>query len=361
MKPTTHFDFCIMGAGIAGLSMAGKLIDCGASVCLIDTGDIASGASGTPLGMANPATGRYGNKVWNAEECLKSITADLELVQDSTSDSFFKNTGILRPAQDEKMAERMKENSTDGWPEGWCSWLDQKEIHEINPELNCVQGGMWLPKGITVNVGKFLNNKARYLEQKGLVLQAKATYSIDLDSSPFAISIGNEKISAEHIIYATGDKTAATEPWDFLPLHPVKGQIAVFETPKAADFDYSISALGYIASISKNRFVAGSTYEHNFDHDQPDEDGLKYLVKRLGKVYPSLFEEAVLVNQWAGVRATTQNRKPFLGSHPEIDRIYVFTGLGSKGLMYSNYMSTLLADHIIEDHSLPKEISVARL
>lgn len=360
MNSKTYFDFCILGAGIAGFSIAGKLIERGASVCLIDTGDIASGASGTPLAMANPATGRYGNKVWNAEKCLNSITNDLELIQASSSDKFFKKTGILRPAQDEKMASRMKENSTDGWPEGWCTWLDKNEIHEINPELNCVQGGMWLPKGLTVNVVKYLKNKARYLQQKGLVLYTYATYSIGLDSSPFTISLDKGKISTEHIIYATGDKTSISEPWKYLPIHPVKGQIAIFESSKAEEFDYSISALGYIASISKNRFVAGSTYEHNFDHSNPDEEGLEYLIKRLGKVYPALFKGAVLLDQWAGVRASTPNKKPILGSHSQINKLYVFSGLGSKGMMYGNYMSSLLLDHILYGTKLPQEISVTR-
>lgn len=361
MSSSAHFDFCVLGGGIAGLSVAGKLLDRGKSVCLIDTGDIASGASGTPLGMVNPATGRYGTPVWNAEKCLTSIADDLQFIQNQTPVQFYKKTGILRPAQDQKMASRMKDNADRSmWPEGWCNWLDQEEIHEINHELNCVEGGMWLPKGLTVNVELYLRNKSEYLKQNGLKLFTHANYSVNYNKDPFKVSLGHKDLFTKHLICATGSETNTLEPWKLLPIHPVKGQLAVFESPKAGDFEYSISALGYIASISKTRFIAGSTYEHHFTDAEPDEEGLEYLINRLSKVYPPLFSDATLVRQWAGVRATTQNRKPILGSHPEIENLFVLSGLGSKGLMYGNYLSSILTDHMLEGTALPKEISVRR-
>lgn len=361
MSSPAHFDFCVLGGGIAGLSIAEKLLERGASVCLLDIGDIASGASGTPLGMVNPATGRYGTPVWNAEACLTSIANDLQYIQEKTPVQFYKKTGILRPAQDTKMAERMKENALQSdWPKGWCQWLDKDEIHSLNPDLNCVDGGMWLPKGLTVNVELYLRTKSDHLRKQGLKLFANAEYSVNYNEAPYKVSLRNEEFYAGHLIFAAGYETKTLEPWSFLPLHQVKGQLAVFESPKAGDFEYSISALGYIASISKNRFIAGSTYEHHFDHTEPDKEGLEYLVQRLGKVYPSLFKDAVLVDQWAGVRASTPNRKPIIGSHPELEHVHVFTGLGSKGLMYGNYFSSLLADNILDGTLLPDEASVTR-
>ncbi|MEX0723400.1 MAG: FAD-dependent oxidoreductase [Gracilimonas sp.] len=362
MSSPTHFDFCVLGAGLAGLSISDKLIQGEASVCIIDTGDIASGASGTPLGLVNPATGRFGTKTWRAEECYSDISADLEKVQAQSPVQFYKKTGILRPAQDQKMASRMKENAEQqDWPEGWCTWLDKDEIKSINAGLHCVEGGMWLPKGLTVNSGLYLKSKTDLLKSQGLKVYTNAPYKIEEYQSPFKISLKDEKIQANCIIYATGIETKNLNPWKFLPFNPIKGQLAVFDTPKAGDFDYSISALGYIASISKTRFIAGSTYEHDFDHEKPDEEGAKYLAQRLGKVYPALFKEATLVDQWAGVRASSPNRKPFLGSHPKNDKMFVFAGLGSKGLMYSGYLGDLLASNILDSKPLPKEVAIDRI
>ena len=78
-------------------------------------------------------------------------------------------------------------------------------------------------------------------------------------------------------------------------------------------------------------------------------------------VYPSLFEEAKLIDQWAGVRASTPNKKPILGAHPEIENMFVFAGLGSKGLLYSVYLGKALSDYILHGSAIPKEVSVNRL
>lgn len=363
MKLPHNFDFCIIGGGLAGLAVADKLLEQQASVCLIDTGDIASGASGTPLGLVNPATGRYGTKAWRAEVCYNAITSDLEQIQAQTDEVFYKSTGILRPAQDEKMARRMKENSEQqNWPDGWCKWLEKDDVENINPDLRCVDGGIWLPKGLTVNVELYLKAKAQILREKGLQVFANVDYEIQESCKHFECVLSNgSKFGAAHLIHTSGFDTKKSAYWNFLPLIAVKGQVAIFESPVAAEFDYSISALGYMASISNQKFVAGSTYEHHFEHREPDNEGLKYLINRLGKVYPKLFSEAVLINQWAGVRASTPNRMPLLGQHPDHENIYVFAGLGSKGMLYSNYLADFLVQHIFEDKTLPEEVSLARL
>ncbi len=363
MSHSTYFDFCVLGAGLAGISISKALIDQGASVCLIDVGEIASGASGTPLGLVNPATGRFGNKVWQAEKSLESITQDLIETQENTPVRFYDKTGILRPAQDEKMATKMKENVvSQDWPEGWCEWLDKSEIESINSDLNCVKGGMWLPHGLTVNVPVYLKTKADSLFNEGLRIVTNADYSIQEKKSNYTLQFsGGNEIQTKALIFTAGYRTSGSSYWEFLPLHQIKGQVAIYESSLAKEFNYSISALGYIASISSSRFVVGSTYEHEFEHVEPDIEGLDYLVNRMSKVYPRLFKESDLVEQWAGVRASAPNRKPFLGRHPEKENMYVFAGLGSKGLLYSSYMSGLLADFIIKGEEIPRIISIDRI
>lgn len=92
------YDFCILGAGIAGLSLADVLAERAYSVIVLEKDDIASGASGTPGGLVNPATGRKGKKTWKAEPCYTTIHQNLEKVQKFSFHSFFRKNGLLRPA-----------------------------------------------------------------------------------------------------------------------------------------------------------------------------------------------------------------------------------------------------------------------
>lgn len=357
------FDFCVLGAGLAGLSISKHLSEQGASVCLIDTGEVASGASGTPLGLVNPATGRYGTKAWRAEECHQAVYEDLSEIQKHTPIRLFDKTGILRPAQDEEMAERMYDNyEKNEWPDDWCHWLDKKEVLDINPELNCVGGGMWLPHGLTVNVPAYLKSKADFLATQGLDIKLNAEYEIHESGDHIELEFRqSESVRTNSVIFTAGYQTSESDYWDFLPLHAIKGQVAIFESPETREFDYSLSALGYIASISDHRFVAGSTYEHHFENLEPDIEGLEYLTERLGGVYPSLFKKAKLVDQWAGVRASTPNKKPIIGAHPEKQNMFVFAGLASKGLLYSVYLGKALSEYILHGSAIPKEVSINRV
>src|SRR5699024_8464651 len=121
------------------------------------------------------------------------------------------------------------------------------------------------------------------------------------------------------------------------------------------------SSMGYIARLGNaDKFVQGSTYEHGFDNLQTDENGEKYLRSRTEKVLPDLAKNAKLIKQWAGARINTPDRKPVLGKHPEIEGLYVFTGLGSKGLMYGKFLAEHYADHLKNGSPLFPEVSIKR-
>ncbi len=108
------------------------------------------------------------------------------------------------------MATKMEENVTSqDWPEGWCQWLDKSDIHSINPDINCVKGGMWLPHGLTVNVPTYLKAKAEFLSKEGLKIITKAEYSIQEKGSNFKLRFsGGDEIQAHALIYTAGYETS---------------------------------------------------------------------------------------------------------------------------------------------------------
>lgn len=359
---TKHFDYCILGAGLAGISLAHELSKDNATVCLIDPNGIASGASGTPLGLVNPATGRYATLTWKAVECYSAVLENLHQVQKESPVQFFKKTGVLRPALDRKIASRMKENfdSTE-WPAGWAEWLDEKEIKDFHKGINCVGGGIWLPEGLTVDISCFLNEFVRILTLNNVKTYFGKNYSISKKEENWEISLSNqEKFLAEKIVFTTGSSNNELDFWKDIPLHPIKGQLVVLEASSSLSFQHAVSALGYIASLSTRKFVIGSTYEHNFEDETINVKGLEYLLTRFEKVLPDLRKNSNVISQWAGIRASTPNRMPILGKHPNKENLYIFAGLSSKGLLYSAYLSRKIKDYLLFDEPLPAEVDISR-
>ncbi|MEL7834478.1 FAD-binding oxidoreductase [Fodinibius sp. Rm-B-1B1-1] len=356
-------DFCILGGGIAGLSLADALHEHDIESIVIEQNEIGSGASGTPGGLVNPATGRRAKKTWKAEHCYEAIASNLEKIQAFSDQPFYHNNGLLRPALLEKMAHKMKEQYEETtWPDGWCQWKTKNEIQEIHPGINCVNGGLWLPIGITVDVGAYMQAYGHFLEDLGInIFCGERPYPISGDDC-WIIELEEITVKADHLVFATGHTIATSPFWDWLPVNLIKGQVAKFQKESSPlSFSHSISSLGYIArSDDENTFIQGSTYEHDFTDVQPDDQGEAYLRKRMKRTLPQLEEESTIIDQWAGVRTSTPNYKPILGKHPAYNNLHLFSGLGSKGLLFGKFLAEHYADHLINGTSLYPEIDINR-
>lgn len=361
MNRVQNYDYLILGAGLAGVSVADKLLKRNKSVLLIDKQGIGFGASGTPLGLVNPATGRFATLSENAELLYDGIFKKLSEVQEVNPNHFFKKSGVLRPATDAKIAEKMRsnyENTT--WPSDWCKWLDEKEIRDLEPQIKCVEGGLWLPIGISVNVKEYLLTYVSNLKKKGLETNFDGDLSIEKSLSDWSVRNNEFQFSAANLIVTSGYESSLFPFWKELKIHAVKGELAVYEHNNDFPFDFAVSALGYISSIDKKRFVIGSTYDHRFEDLNPTEKGLNYLETRCAAVLPDLLKSAKLIERWSGVRASTPNRKPIIGMHPKDNSVSIFAGLGSKGLLYSEYYAGKLVRHLLEDEKIEKEYSVTK-
>lgn len=356
-------DFCILGAGLAGLSLADTLGDHDLSSIVIEKNALASGASGTPGGLVNPATGRRAKKSWKAVPCYNAIAKNLEKVQATRDKIFYLNNGLLRPALLEKMARKMKkQHEQTTWPDGWCQWKSEGEIKEIHPGIECVDGGLWLPIGLTVDVSKYIHAYAQYLMDDGIQILSKRQPRQIHHDKQWHIELGDSTVFAKYLVFATGHHTTESDYWNWLPINLIKGQVAKFKSQQGPlSFSHSISSLGYIARLDEDdTFVQGSTYEHDFEHLNPDQGGEDYLRKRMRRTLPQLEEESTVVDQWAGVRTSTPNYKPILGEHPKYKNLHVFTGLGSKGLLYGKFLAKHYADHFVKGTKLYPEVSISR-
>ncbi len=358
---TDTADAIILGGGLAGLSTAKELLSRNLKVCLADPVGISSGASGVPIGLANYATGRHAKLSWEAGKCMDALIGNLNEVQSRSAVHFWRQNGVLRPALDEKIAEKTLENykSTD-WPESATArWLSSEELKALNPHVPSEFGAIWLEKACTVIPALYLQSMREMLLSKGLIL-VEENYELTENSGWYLSSSSDKKVQAPLLIDCTGQHTQTAGLTYQLKLHPIKGQLLLFRRQAPIPFNHSLSALGYIGHMDQKYFAVGSTYEHHFEDLSITEDGKERLMNKINQICPMLLEDAELVEHWSGIRASTPNRLPIAGKHPEHDRIYIFKGLGSKGLLFSAHISALLADHILDQIPLPEAIGIQR-
>ena len=346
----------VIGAGLAGLSVADELLNMGADVTLIDKGNPGSGASGTPAALLNPATGRRANMAWNATETVPFTLSLLEKVQQYSSHIFFEQSGVMRPAADRKMAGKMKESFGETlWPDDWVSWLDVNEIKKTIPGVHCADGGLMVHIGATINTPLFLEQWLNLLIDNGLTyFQNRSIHSIkELESSGFHF---------DFVVWATGSALTDSDDWKHIPFHNVKGQTITLRFQSPLNLPCSISNLGYFAYLnsSPHSLTIGSTYEHSFEQNEPDEKAASKLMQKFTKTFPENKVPAIETGLWAGIRVNVPDRKPVAGIHPQHKNHFVIGALASKGLLHAPWLGMKLAGLIAGDDTIPSEVSADR-
>lgn len=364
MSENTNFDVAIIGAGIAGLSVADALLRRGYNCAIFDRNGPGTGASGAPRVLINPATGRRAKMSWRAPEALSIANDLINRVASYTDTPFFEAGGVIRPAVTEKLAKDFNRSPEKyDWPGGWIEWLDEETFADRFPEFDVHNGGLYIRKGYTLKGDLYLNALSDYLISEDLEIFYNNRVSYYQANNRWKVKLSDSKnISADRIICCGGHLMKSDPVWAGLKLHNIKGQTATFHFPKPLPLKASVSSLGYMAFMKcePDKLVVGSTYEHHPEYDEPDEYGLEYLTKKLETTFPGRAEMALEVAQWAGYRTTVPDKNPVIGPHPDEQGLYIVGALGSKGMSLGPYLGDLLAEFIASGAEIPSEVSIGR-
>jgi len=99
----------------------------------------------------------------------------------------------------------------------------------------------------------------------------------------------------------------------------------------------------FILPVGNDCFKVGATYNWTDKTNIPTEEGKQELLLELKTIIQCDFE---VVDHFAGVRPTVNDRRPLLGEHPKHKNIYVLNGLGTRGVFLGPSMAKMLFDYI---------------
>ncbi len=140
-----------------------------------------------------------------------------------------------------------------------------------------------------------------------------------------------------------------------MPIKSNKGEIIDFEMN--FDMENVLNRNGNIVPLKKGIFKLGATFDRDFKTIYPTEEGLSELKVKLDAVLNASYS---ITNHYAGIRPTTIDRRPILGSHPDHTNMFIFNGMGTKGVTLSPYFSKQLVDFILSNKILPKMVDISR-
>ena len=348
------YDVVIAGAGLAGASAA-LALSREHSVAVLDAEGPAAGASGASAGIVNPFMGRKAKPVWRRTEALDALDA---LLDDAQASAFLHRSGVLRPAAEARQAEAFTARAVE-YPTA-LAWLSPPACAERWPDVAAPHGALFVCRGGHVEIPALVRAVLRAAETRGAVRNdGWRLQSWRVGGEGLIAITDHGDLGCRHLLLALGDGARAIPALDALPLHRVKGQTLRLARPTALPADLpAIAGRGYVVPSSAS-VIVGATFEHGFTSTAPDPARDAELQARAAHLVPTLADAEVLDRQ-AGVRITvpatvSPGRLPLVGPLPGHPGVWVFTGLGAKGLLTAPLLAPELADALTTGR-LPPEV-----
>ena len=353
---TDRRDVIIVGGGIIGCLTAYLLAREGLKVTIIEADSVGSHASGFAFGGLGPLEGAgipdplLGFSVWCLERHA-SLAPELE--EASGVDTQFHLRDRLILAFDDSEVRRAKEEIA--WQKDvkgfHVEWLDQSDVLKVEPRTNPECLGASYAQGTgAIEAYRYNLAAAQAAEKFGAeFLLRRVTGLLSQGGRCTGVTLETGQLEAGAVVLAAGPWSQQVSDWCGvkLPVSPLKGQVVRLQLttdPMRASLNYDGS---YAASKPDGLIWAGTTEEDaGFDENITTQARDKILGDLL-KMAPSL-ADAELVQQTACLRPISADGLPIVGKVPGWENLYVGTGSGRKGILWSTGMCHGLADLMVK-------------
>ena len=344
------YDYFIVGQGIAGTLIANELIKQNKRILVFDQNDAFS-SSKIAAGIINPITGRRFVKSWKIDELLSFANALYADLEGFLKTKIITNRQIVRVLQNPGEENTWLNRSID--PE-YLPYLSHEDLSgNYKTKIKNAYSYLYLTKAAQVDFPTILK------EFRAFLLENNRIVSESFDYNQLNINITEltyKAFKSKSIIFCEGAKAINNIWFNYLPFNLAKGERFIISSQDLKLSDLLKHKLMF-APICKDQYWVGSSNEWGFNDDLPSEKSKKYLLKG---VEESLNVDFDIVNHNAAIRPTVKDRRPFLGRHPKFSNLIIFNGMGTKGASLAPYFANELANHLIFDAPLSKEVDIER-
>jgi glycine/D-amino acid oxidase-like deaminating enzyme len=157
------------------------------------------------------------------------------------------------------------------------------------------------------------------------------------------------------VIFCEGFHGMNNPLWSCLNFLPAKGELLKIQTVQA-DPSFILNKNGFLLPIGQNAYKVGATYRWDEFGPEPTVSGYEELKDKLAQFQLSDYIE---IEKLVGIRPATQDRRPFVGMHPE-KPVGIFNGFGSKGVSLIPYFANEFVSELQGKKMVHPDASIRR-
>ncbi|MFT4057981.1 MAG: bifunctional tRNA (5-methylaminomethyl-2-thiouridine)(34)-methyltransferase MnmD/FAD-dependent 5-carboxymethylaminomethyl-2-thiouridine(34) oxidoreductase MnmC [Legionella sp.] len=369
----------IIGAGLAGCFTAHALAKRGWQITLIDEHDrVGMGASANQQAVLFPKLSAYTSP-------LTQLMLSAFLYARTAYESILKQADIGELNGSLLLAHNKKEQLAQASLFEWLQYYPSLGVL-VSPEQASKLSGLPLEEsGLFIPFSGWINSPAlcQFLvncEAISLVTNTK------VEQLHYDKQWQVNDWETEVLILANGYQITSFKEAEYLPIKPIRGQMTtITSTHESSLLKVPLFAVGHVLPQQQGVHRLGATYElKTAESSIKHQDDLLNLAK-LQQLVPAVSWSEEIIEQWAGVRATTTDYLPIVGrivnasqfrkvyaglesnskrwiaqAGPYYPGLYACTGFGSRGLTTIPLCAEWLASLINQEVSfLPRNLQQA--
>lgn len=341
-------DFLVVGQGIAGTTLSYNILN-RHKTCHVVSDDISISSSYISAGVINPVTGRRIVKSWMIDELLESARKTYQGFAELLGENFVTSREITKLLSDVD-EENLWLRKMDELPDFLAFDDDSEKYRQYFKDFRSVGK---IKNALVVDIKKLLVKWEQFLQSRNLLIKVRIRPE-ELVSESEGIRFGGNLYN--YVIFADGHSGISGYFFDFLPYKNAKGEVLHI---RSGEYNLQEMIKGTSGLIPEgDTYWVGSNYEWDSKTELPSKPNYDRILKRFQQMTDISFE---FVSHSAGMRACSEDRRPYLGRHPEHSRFWIMNGLGTKGMSLAPYFSIHLLDHILLNAPLMHEVNIARI
>jgi glycine oxidase len=313
-------DFLIIGAGVIGLSTAYELSLSGASVTLIDRGQVGRESSWAGAGILSALLPwDYPLSVNRLTSLGAQVYPQWVVALEATSGLKveFEVSGLqVRPPFEIALA---------------LDWCEKNDVRaEITAEKN-----LWLPEVAQVRPPRLIAALKQTLLNRGVEIREGVEalgLAVHRDHVS-GVSTKTGQITASQYVLTSGAwlNTLLNNNNIFSCMHPVRGQMLLFKAEPGTLKNIIYSQGKYVVPRRDGHILVGSTVEQT-GFDQRTTDAAKAELRAAGAAMFAPLAQLQPVGHWSGLRPGSKDNIPMIARHPEWENCYINAGHFRYGL-----------------------------
>lgn len=337
-----------MGMGLSGAALALRLEKMGKDFVIFD--DASQSSSKVAGGIMNPVILKRFSLAWKADSQLSFAKSFYKQQEKLLETTFLIPLDIFR-----KFSSVEEQNN---WFEALdkpflAPFLDEKLYSELNPAIPSEFSFGKVLQTAKLDTNAFLDKVSDHFILQNKLKRSRFEYA-DLKISAEAIKYNG--ITSKNVIFCEGFGIKKNPFFNYLPLYGNKGEYLIIKSPKL-QFEVAVKASVFIIPLGNDFYQVGATYNNSDKSPAPTIAARKEILEKLDKMIIVNYE---VVDQIAGIRPSTLDRRPLLGKHPKFDNIFCCNGFGSHGVMTAPSASEELLDFIEKGAALASEVNIER-